>query len=498
MTRQELEKTHKHYDAFKDGWLFYRRSYLGGQFYRDGNYLLQHSFESNATYKRRKEISYYYNYCTPIIDIFISYLYRRGPERSYGALSPEPVPPRRPRTLFDSFWWNCDFEGSTLDQFIREAQKAASIYGRVSIIVDTPRVQASTQAEAIEQDLRPYLVLITPEMLLDWRYAREANGKPVLVFVKILETEDTDENGIAYKDYRIWTCNKWELWRLRKNSSAPELIGSGDVPLGEIPLVNLYNKRMGMRMNGISDIQDIAHINKNIYYLCSDAKEIIENTAFPMLALPYQRGGSETREVGPKNILEFDPEQPNGKPFWFEPPHSSLTEIREWVQMDAQEIARIAMMGGLRNVETSTQPWSGASITAQNQQLHSVLVEKATNAEQAELDIFRLWAKWQGTTFDGNVVYPREFDVKDLALSLQNLINARGAGVASAAFERERQKAVAAVVLPGLDEAIRDSIKAEIDNSKTRGEGENVGDGVDAGSSASDMVGSEADNDAPV
>ncbi|MEE9542267.1 MAG: hypothetical protein V3V95_00605, partial [Thermodesulfobacteriota bacterium] len=346
MTREELEKRHHDYNEWIDEWMFYIRSYFGGKMYKDGNYLLQHPFESSMNYARRKDISYYYNYCGPIVDIFVSHLFRRGAKRSFGSLTDD--------LLFGSFYWDADFEGSTLPHFMRDAQRFASIYGRVSIIVDKPVLQAGTKADAIENDIRPYVSLVTPENLLDWSYTRVDSGRLVLDMVKVLEGD-----GL----YRIWTRDGWGLWQVNEESGDVELIGAGEHELGMVPMVTLYNKRSGVRMLGVSDLQDLADINKNIYYLCSDAKEIIENTAFPMLAVPYTKCGvDEERELGPRNILQFDPSQPDARPYWLEPPHSSLTEIREWVKQDITEIHRIAKMGGVKSVEDFNAAKSGVAL----------------------------------------------------------------------------------------------------------------------------------------
>lgn len=456
MTVEELTKTHPDYDAFLPEWQFYIRSYLGGKFYRDGDYLLKHPFESDANYTRRKEIAYFYNYCAPIVDIFTSYLTKKQPVRSYGNLSTEVVPPRQPKTLFDAFWWDVDLENTNLEQFMRDAQRYASIYGRISIIVDKPSVAVLTQAQAKDQGVRPYCYIVTPENLLDWEYMRLSSGRPVLTMVKVKEEGN---------NYRIWTRYGWSSWRVDNVGKNREAIqtGEGFHDLGEIPIVNLYNKKSLTRMIGVSDLQDIADINKNIYYFCSDAKEIIENTAFPMLAMPYDKGGDSEQTVGPKNILQFDPEMPNSVPRWLEPPHSSLAEIREWIQQDAQEMVRIAKMGGLRNTETSVQPWSGVSIEAQERQLFATLAEKASNSEQAELDIFRLWAKWEGKEFTGNVEYPRDFAIRDLTTALQNAISAGTQRINSLTFEKARQKKVVNAVIPDMEEVQREAIFKEIE-----------------------------------
>ncbi|HHL39616.1 MAG TPA: phage portal protein [Deltaproteobacteria bacterium] len=454
MTKKQLLKTHPDYDANIDSWVFFLHSYFGGNLYRSGGYLVRHPFESAANYERRKRISYYYNYCGPIVDIFVSHLFRRKAVRDFGSLTGDP--------LFERFLRNADLEGSSFAQFMRDAQRFASIYGRVSIVVDKPPLEAATMAEAVERDLRPYVTLVTPENLLDWSYVREPTGRTVLDAVKIREGRDL---------YRIWSRGGWELWRLEAKSSDAVLVDAGEHPLGEVPVVNLYNKRSGTAMVGVSDLQDIADINKNIYYLCSDAKEIIENTAFPMLAVPYGPGVDE-QEVGPRNILGFDPSEPNSRPYWLEPPHSSLTEIREWVRQDINEIHRIAKMGGVKATEDFGGVRSGVALELEHQQLHALLSEKADNTEHAESSLLELWARWQGVSFDGRIDYPDDFSVRDLDRDLDVAIKARSAAVASETFNREIEKKIVRAALPKLDESVMKTIVAEIDggDGKTRSE----------------------------
>jgi len=445
MTKEELMATHPDYDANIEQWRFFLSSYFGGRHYRDGNYLLQHPFESSTNYERRKKIAYYYNYCGPVVDIMVSHLFRRPVKREFGKLSMD--------SLFTRFLRDVDFEGSSLAQFMRDAGRFASVYGRVSIVVDRPRLAVSTRGEAEELGLRPYLSLVTPENLIDWSYASTETGRPVLEMVKINEG-----NG----RYRIWTTEAWELWQM--DAETEEVVPvDGDLhELGQVPVVNLYNKKSGVRMIGLSDIQDISDINKNIYYLCSDAKEIIENTAFPMLAVPYEKGGADEKEIGPRNIIQFDPES-SAKPFWLEPPHSSLSEIREWVKQDIGEIHRIAKMGGVRLAEDFRGARSGVAIELEYQQLYAVLSEKADNLEQAELGVLSLWSAWEGKSFDGLIDYPDDFSLKDLDGEISRLFKAMEAGIESATFRREAHKSVVGKVMPKLNPELKAQILKEID-----------------------------------
>lgn len=470
MTKEELQKTHPVYETFKDQWTFFVRSYFGGERYRKGNYLLQHPFESDATYKRRKQIAYFYNFCAPVVDIFVSLLYKVPPERNFGSLENDP--------LFEDFRNDADLEGNTFDEFIREAQRYASIYGRISVIVDKPAMEAITQAEATEQGIRPYLNLITPENITNWTFVRLENGKVVLDSVHIVEQWGKDNKP---EIVRVWTRVGWELFNLKdtedsKGDIIP--IDFGTHGLGVVPLVNFYNKNAITRMSGISDLEDIADINKNIYYLCSDAKEIIENTAFPMLAMPHEKGSEDKKTVGPTNIVGFDPAEPNAKPFWLEAPHSSLPQIHTERSDNIQQIFKIANLSGIKSSGDGKQPWSGIALEIENQQRNAVLSEKADNAEQFENKVLTLWALWEGKEFDGSSTYKDNFSIKDTGQNTRNIIDTMRDLSENLApeFNKELQKRLAASTLPDLPkerkEAVNDSIDSQPQNTQGGNEDE--------------------------
>jgi hypothetical protein len=449
MTLNELQQTHPDYDAYIAEWNFFIRSYLGGKMYREGDYLLQHPFESTENYNRRKEIAYFYNYCAPIIDIYVSHLYKTPPKRDYGDLKDEP--------LFESFLKDSDLEGSTFSSFMRNAQRLASVYGRVSVVIDKPLDTAQTKADELENDIRPYLSLVTPDNVLDWEFEREPSGRQVLKMVKIKESKT---------EYRIWTRLAWELWIIEEGEkeSKAVLMDSGTHGLGIVPVVNVYNKSKITDMIGVSDIQDIADINKNIYYLCSDSTEIIENTAFPMLAVPYEKGSEQDKEVGPRNILQFDPEQPNAKPFFIEAPHSSLAEIREWIMQSVREIHRIARLGGLVSTTETKQPWSGIALEIKNEQLYAALIEKADNMEEAETKILNVVALWLDTDFDGNIDYPENFSISDVNEDFERAIRSlTEVTIPSKTFIKQAQKKIANSVVPKAPDDIATLINAEIE-----------------------------------
>lgn len=446
MTYEELLRSHSNYDKYINEWNFFIRSYMGGRIYKEGNYLLKHPFESYENFERRKKSSYFYNYCAPIVDILVSHLYKKPVIRDFESLEKN--------ILFNDFLKDVDNDGSDFTSFMRDVHRFASIYGRVSVIVDKPQTSAKSMADAKEKKIRPYLSIVTPENIIDWQYEELDTGENKLTLIKIKEP-----NG----NIKIWTDTYWELYSLDAENEEAILIDSGEHNLNSIPIVNIFNKKSHIPMIGISDIQDISDINKNIYFLCSDAKEIIENTAFPMLAVPNDKSSlNGEEEVGPGNIIMFNGEESNAKPYWLEAPHSSLSEIREWIKQDIREIHRIAKMGGVKSLEDINQIKSGIALEIENQQLYAMLSEKAQNMESAEFKILNLWAKWQEDKFTGSINYAEDFSIKNVSKDLDNLIKASDLDIDSPTFRKEVQKKAVDVVMPKIDKEKRKVIIDEI------------------------------------
>ena len=143
-------------------------------------------------------------------------------------------------------------------------------------------------------------------------------------------------------------------------------------------------------------------------------------------------------------------------------------------------IDRITHMGSVR--ATGTQVASGIALQTEFQLLNAKLSEKADYLENAEEQIWSLFARWQDAQFDGSVNYPDTFDLRDWANDLQYLQMAKASGIRSETFNKEIDKQIADAVIDD-SEKIR-TINDEIDSSRTvRGqfqttevEGETVGE----------------------
>ena len=91
------------------------------------------------------------------------------------------------------------------------------------------------------------------------------------------------------------------------------------------------------------------------------------------------------------------------------------------------------------------------------------LAEKAKLMELAEEQIWRLFALWQETVFDGEIEYPDTFDIRDWATDLELLQQAKASNIKSGTFTKELDKQIARTVIE--DDSMLEIIDQEIDNN---------------------------------
>ena len=226
-TRKDIEQQHTQYKGMMPRWEYYIRSYLGGKEYQDGKFLQEYQFELESEYFKRLAYTPLDNHARNVIDIYSSFLFRVPPTRELGTLQDDPS--------VDQFLDDCDYEGRSFDALMREVQNYASVYGHCWIIVDKPSTNVMTRGEELEQGIRPYLNIYTPENVLDWKYTRSPQGYYYLEYLKIRESIEDDKEV-----YKIWYEDRIDTVFLpTSNRDEPKLIESVPNPIGKIPAVIL-------------------------------------------------------------------------------------------------------------------------------------------------------------------------------------------------------------------------------------------------------------------
>ena len=449
--RDSALELHKDYSENQKNWEMFIRSYNGGYDYTLGQYLNRYNLELDHEFNQRLGNTPCDNHCKNIIQIYSSFLFREKASRDFGSMSEEPS--------LQMFLKDADLEGNNFNTVMKTAQNYASIYGHCFMILDKPNIQTATRAEELNQEIRPYVSIITPENVFDWNFERQPNGKYILNYLKI--REEVDRKGGSYM--RIWYPDRVDTIYVEDDRTEPQLIDTAENQIGKIPAVILYNSKSHKRGIGQSDLVDIAELQKAIYNEYSEIEQLIRLTNHPSLV----KTAGVNASAGAGAVIEMPDEmEPNLKPYLLQPSGQNLTSIMDSITKKVEAINRIAHTGAVRT--TRQQVSSGIALQTEFELLNARLSEKADNLQLAEEQMFRIYAEYQNAKFDGEINYPDSFNIRDYATDLLFFQQAKSINVPSPTLNKEIDKEIARAVVD--DDEKLTIIMDEIDGNSQVGE----------------------------
>ena len=441
---KELMNAHPLWEENVEWWKFLINSYLGGKDYMDGDYLVGYMMESRLEYENRIDNTPIDNHVRAVVAIYNAFLFRKLPERKFGSLNNDPG--------LEAFLKDADLDGRSFDSIIRDVSTYSSVYGHVWVILDKPQSNAYTRAEELEQGLRPYISLYTPENVIDWNYTRAFNGVYVLDYLKVYEGK---QKGRDF--FRVYTPEEIMIVSYADETDKEAQI-ENVIPnqLGSVPAVCVYSQRSPHRGIGTSDVADVATVQKAIYCELSEAEQLIRLTNHPSLV----KTASTQASAGAGAIVQIPEDLPEGlKPYLLQPSASSLDSLINSMNTKVTMIDRMAHMGGIRSIES--RRLSGVALATEFQLLNARLAEKASNLEHAEEQVWRLYAKWQGTTWDGEINYPKSFNIQDRYNDMNMLKLAKDSAPRSTVLHEEIERQMLRLLVD--DDATYNELAEEID-----------------------------------
>ena len=419
---QEISKANPLWKNYIERWKFLINSYLGGKDYRDGEYLMGYSMEDVGEYESRLDSTPLDNHVKAIVAIYNAFLFRKPPKRMFGSIANDPG--------LQPFLSDADLDGRDFNTVMRDVSTYCSIYGHSWVIIDKPISQAYTRAEELQQGIRPYVSIYTPENVLDWNYTRAINGVYVLDYLKVYEG-----NNKGRDTFRIYTPE--EIIVMSQGSDDADSVVDFVMAnaLGRVPAVCVYSQRSHNRGVGVSDVADVADMQRAVYAELSEGEQLLRLTNHPSLV----KTASTSAAAGAGAIIQM-PEDLQGdlKPYLLQPSGASIDGLLNSLRFKIEAIDRMAHMGGIRSIET--RRLSGVALATEFQLLNARLAEKASNLELAEEQIWRLYSLWQGSVWDGVIDYPDTFNIQDRYNDMNMLKLAKDAGPKSDVVNEEIER----------------------------------------------------------
>ena len=454
-----LDYKHPLYEHYLSRWQYYSASYKGAEDYRHHSlrmlreYLFEHDAPGNQ-YGQRLEYTALDNLCKLTVDTYRSFLFRSTPVRTFGYLQGNP--------LIERFMYDVDFEGKDLDDFMKEANDMAMVYGQVWILV-TKGFQEGviTLEQEIENDIRPYAKIFTPENVCDFAYQRMPNGSEKLVYVKTKEYVSPRQTR-----YIEWTSEDIKTYEVLYDDNGEEMeVTMTELQvnaIGEVPFVQLKANPSQYKGIGLSDIGDVAKIQQALFNLLSEAEQGIRISNHPTLV----KTQDVTATAGAGAVINMDSNMPADlRPYLIEPNGTNIDSIVSMIEQHIQAFLRMTHLGAIMAAKGMSIK-SGIALSTEFEMLNTRLADKSAKLEQAEYNMWQLFYKWSSLQMDPefNVLYKKTFDLRDEHADLSLLNQALQVGINSDTFTKEIHKQIARIVIENGDKL--DDIMAEIDGGE--------------------------------
>ena len=390
------------YNELNDRWQFYLQSYQGGDEYRRAGHLTRYVNETDVEYQARLNSTPLDNHCRSVVSVYTSFLFRECPDRELGNLIVDP--------MLEDFLKDADLDGRDLDSFMKEVSIWSNVFGHCFVLVTKPNVGAITRADELAIGVRPYVNLLTPLVVMDWSWSRNQLGRYTLDMIKYVEDVNGDEQVI-----KQWTPEEIITWTVNTKSQEVTAEYREANGLGMVPAIVAYGNRGPIRGVGVSDLSDIADHQKKIYNELSEVEQSIRLNGHPTVV----KTPDVEMSAGAGSIaLMPDGLDPGLKPYMLNV-STDIAAIYSSINNSVDAIDKMANTGAIRATQARTL--SGVAMRTEFELLNARLSEKADNLELAEEQIWKLYALYQGLTFDGKIEYPGSFNIQDDLQELQKL-----------------------------------------------------------------------------
>ncbi|MCB9603346.1 MAG: hypothetical protein H6720_23770 [Sandaracinus sp.] len=411
-------------------------------------YLDRFPREDMPKFQRRVEASHYENVVAPVVDIPLSYLFRKEFKRE---------------GLTDSLttWLDeVDAEGNRWDYVMRE------VVALRAVVLGYCPVGYDTDDEGIVR-----MVPMLPAQVLDWRVGRGGRLSWAKVTRVFEDRETWDAKPAMRQVVTVWYEDRWERFELSQADNAGEWTVSmreeGRHDFGAVPLETLtYRPVQGERVRGVSLLHHVSSTAKRLFNYQSELDEHIRQCVFAMLQVATKDGKIDpSLTSGSGNAIPIAGDS-NRDHKWLSPPPDVAATLETRIKNAREAIFRQGRVE-FTNGTNAGGARSGLSRAFEFETTNRAIADFAGRIARFEERSLRLVYRMQpGATEDGEreirVVPPTRFAVQEMS---QDLVDAEAAIALpiGPTATTELMKRVVRDMLPNLDADTYDQIASEIE-----------------------------------
>lgn len=382
-------------------------SYYGEGGFLDGSYIDAHKRETEINYENRKEQAYYPNYIQPVVDSHVNGVFNNKPEREY-----------EENSLFGKFVEDCTGSKVTLDSFMKDAATVAALQGCNLIVIDNDQNHPEDLQSVIDNRSFPYVYMIDREQITDF----EADKYNNIVSITYQFTIKNAATGKDVLQRRTWTTTETILEECEIVSGT---MGSKWVEidrqahnLNMLPC-RFLNHASNVKKDRLptSKFLQPAKMNKAIYNMESEIREIQRQQAFSILTIQGDPEDKGKVEVGTHNALYYSKDVQNS-PAFIAPSPEPINMLEKSITRLVSEIYRISCVAYTQQFASALQ--SGESKKWTFHITRQVLEAFANNCEALEKWIGIVFGKYTNSDVNYNVKYSRNYGADDIDTDITN------------------------------------------------------------------------------
>jgi len=425
-------------------------------------YLWQFPLEKPEKYVHRLSRAVYINILQPVADYYAATV---GKGENV-LLSNDPD--------YEWFEDDVDLQGTSFLQFMTQARTSAAIRGHTYLFMDstTAAEPIVSQYDVKRQGVRPYLLEILPENLLNWRL--DDHGQPLEILFRV-EMDvpgsllDAQANPVGKNNagsgeravqYRYWNRDTWQVYEQQGSGANITFKSQGTHALKCVPIIPLYHKRQSVFVGEglLKDSAKIGHLLSNWVSALDEAFEV------QMFAIPVWTSKVSPTDggVGVTTVLHLNPD--NNEKFEYVTPGVQPFEAGwdAFYRMLALANKQMGISPKAVSAGGKNDPQSGISKEWDFVETEKILCRMALNEQEAAETVFYLLGAWTGGKWNGSIQYAQNYDLSTAQDDINDLISLQSAGLPKTA-RQELMRRVIAKKMPNLPEDKAEAITQEID-----------------------------------
>lgn len=419
---KQLTAKHPGYVKSIEEWLLFRDTVTGGGGYENGDYLTLHPKEKddktyNKKYTERKKYSVYLNLVRQILIRIVGTTFATPPIRTGDP-------------KFIEWLKDCGgYSGGTpvdIDSVMKEIEMSSLTFANTFTVLDTP--PGSPDEEESQhfslKDFPPYLTNYSPINLWDWSYSDDGRIQQAKIVIAEILSDVESGNHNNLETFYFWTSvEAWVEESFKRDNERVVMTTIEKYPHGynEGPPIIVTDFAFGIgKTDSVPFLKSIAPLAKEIYNLSSEQRAYYRNHfTFPMMT--YQTRNKDLAEAmltgGSDDVVLYD--DGTDRPELIKGDVSVLPEYRADI---AAKIQQMHIAATTRLYGPSTEGRSGESFRQEAKDAIGELTNIAIELEKTEKGIANLWSEVTGIDADYKVEYSRAFDLEDLYLALEDLV----------------------------------------------------------------------------